>query len=58
MDHNRIKWIHTPDEMSEAIKIQIHNRFFKLLRKLTIQNIKMKILEAEYTSHTTIETND
>lgn len=48
----KIKWIQTPDEMSESIKIQIHNRFFKLLRKLTIQNIKMKILEAEMEKNT------
>ena len=53
MEHNQIKWIHTPDEMTESIKIQIHNRFFKLLRKLTIQNIKMKLLETELRSNAT-----
>jgi hypothetical protein len=57
MDHKQIKWIYTPDEMSEAIKIQIHNRFFKLLRKLTIQNIKMKILEAELKSNSFTKTD-
>lgn len=44
---SQIKWIYTPDEICESIKVQINNQLFRQLRKLTIQNIKMKILVIE-----------
>lgn len=40
---SQIKWIHTQQEMSDAVMKQLHDRMIKLLRRITIQNIKMKL---------------
>lgn len=56
----KIKWIQTPDEMSDDVMKQLSDRMIKILRKLTIQGIKQKIMlsEIRHKRHTTIETND
>lgn len=43
MGHNKIKWIYTPDEVSDGIKKQVAARITKTLRKVTIKNIIMKL---------------
>ena len=50
---SNIQFHFSPEELSDSVKIQLEARFIKLLRKLTIQNIKMKIIETEIRSNTT-----
>jgi hypothetical protein len=43
----KIKWIQTPEEIQDAVRKQLADRMIKMLRKVTIQGIKSKILLSE-----------
>lgn len=43
----RIKFIQTPEEIQEGVRKQIADRMIKMLRKVTIQGIKLKIMLSE-----------
>jgi hypothetical protein len=43
----KIKWIQTPEEIQEGVRKQLADRMIKMLRKVTIQGIKSKIMLSE-----------